>query len=459
LGENLQLAIAGFKAGKTDESVAVLSGMAKRALDKASPGDLSFPVAESATQTARAIVEGLFGYRPDYPNGRVAFHPSIPASWGRASIKTGDFSLCYNRDGVTFSLTRPAHVTLRMRLYAQELIRVEGAKNWQLIPSIGGMVLEADMGYTDRAELKLTVKGFRDFEKPEYLTALPADMTDIYDPQNAAATPYGHHMMFRKTSDGWYREIRLNLGENPVETELIRKQRMPIPANANFETVDFMSCMNADVREIFKQQYLSPRPERGCHAEIGYDGYLLWTFPFWDIRPHEMKIDRHGILQSDSGVPLCIRDGDRNVVFTSLWDNYPDRITIPVNREGRMAFLAVSGSTNPNLCGIENARLTFCYADGTEEVLPLVNPRNYIQLTPYPARAPTKGYEERRDVFNSYDEDLLKDFTPEVLWLSENLRTLVIRWPLKVGTMLESVTVETTSPDVVAGIMAITIAK
>ena len=124
-----------------------------------------------------------------------------------------------------------------------------------------------------------------------------------------------------------------------------------------------------------------------------------------------------------------------------------------------MAFLAVSGSTNPNLCGIENARLTFCYADGTEELLPLVNPRNYIQLTPYPERAPTKGYEERRDVFNSYDEDLLKDFTPEVLWLGENLRTLVIRWPLKVGTMLESVTVETTSPDVVAGIMAITIAK
>ena len=124
-----------------------------------------------------------------------------------------------------------------------------------------------------------------------------------------------------------------------------------------------------------------------------------------------------------------------------------------------MAFLAVSGSTNPNLCGIENARLTFCYADGTEEVLPLVNPRNYIQLTPYPERAPTKGYEERRDVFNSYDEDLLKDFTPEVLWLGEKLRTLVIRWPLKVGTMLESVTIETTSPDVVAGIMAITIAK
>lgn len=78
-----------------------------------------------------------------------------------------------------------------------------------------------------------------------------------------------------------------------------------------------------------------------------------------------MEMDRHGILESSSGVPLLIAEGDRNVVFTSLWDNYPDRIDITVGKEGRMAFVAVSGSTNPNLCGIENARLIFRYADGT----------------------------------------------------------------------------------------------
>ena len=458
-GENMQLAIAGFKAGRTDESLAVLSGMAKRSLDTNSPGDLSFPVAEPATQTARAIVEGLFGYRPDYPNGCVAFHPSIPAAWENASIKTGDFDLHYTRDGMTVRLNRPARITLRMRLYADELLDVEGAVEWKLLPSIGGMVLEADMGYTDYARLKLIVKGFRDFDQPEELTALPADMTDIYDPQNAAETPYGHHMMFRKTAGGWYRELRLDLGPNPADVALIQKQRAPIPAHAEFETIDLSACLNADVRDIFKQRYQSPRAERGCHAEIGYDGYSLWTFPFWGITPHALEIDRTGILQSEGGIPLAIAQGNRNVVFTSLWDNYPDRADIPVNRAGKMAFVAVSGSTNPNLCGIENARLIFRYEDGGEEILPLVNPRNYIQLTPYPERAPSKGYEERCDVFNSYDEDLLVDFTPEVLWLGDKLRTLVIRWPLRVGVSLASVTIETTSPDVVAGVMAITIAS
>ena len=458
-GENMQLAIAGFKAGKTDESLAVLSGMAKRSLDKESPGDLSYPVTEPATQTVRAIVEGLFGYRPDYPNGRVVFQPSIPASWEKASIKTGDFDLRYTREGMTVELTRPARLTLRMRLYADELLGVEGAEDWRLILAIGGMMLEADMGYTRHAELKLTLRGFRDFDPPEELTALPADMTDIYDPQNSAATPYGHHMMFRKTPGGWYREIRLDLGKNPAEAELVAKQRTPIPDGAEFETLDITSCMNADVREIFRQKYLSPRAERGCHAEIGYNGYSLWTFPFWNIYPHEMEIDDFGIRESAAGVPVLVAAGERNVVFTSLWDNYPDRVEIPVNRCGRMVFVAVSGSTNPNLCGIENARLVFRYGDGTEEILPLVNPKNYIQLTPYPERAPTKGYEERRDVFNSYDEDLLADFTPEVLWLGEKLRTLVIRWPMKAGSVLESVTVETTSPDVVAGVLGITVAK
>ena len=123
-----------------------------------------------------------------------------------------------------------------------------------------------------------------------------------------------------------------------------------------------------------------------------------------------------------------------------------------------MAFAAVAGSTNPNLCGIENARLIFRYSDGAEEVLPLVNLCNYIRPAPYAERAAAKGYEVRRGVFNPYDEDLLADFTPEVLPPGENLRALVLRRPLREGTVLASVTVETTCPDVAAGVTEITVA-
>ena len=45
----------------------------------------------------QAVAEGLFGYRPDYPNGRVLFAPQFPTDWPTASIRTPDFSLAFER--------------------------------------------------------------------------------------------------------------------------------------------------------------------------------------------------------------------------------------------------------------------------------------------------------------------------------------------------------------------------
>ena len=458
-GENMQLAIAGFKAGKADSSLKILSDFSRNALNKETPGELTYPVIEAAVQIARAIVEGLFGYRPDYPNGKVLFSPSIPASWERANIKTPDFELNYTLTHIKVKLTRPARIVLRTRLYAEKLINTEGAVSTRLIPGIGGMILEADMGFGSEAILDLNVSGFRDFDAPEVLNSLPDDMSGIYDPQNSASTPWGHHMMFRKTPGGWYREVLLDLGKDPKEEELLTRQREPIPKNPVFESVDLTGSMNADVCEIFKQKYVSLRSDTGCHAEIGYDGFSLWTFNFWGIKPPELKIDRYGTVKSDSGIPVYISDGKKNVVFASLWDNYPDSVEIPVEKAGRMICLAVAGSTNPNLCGIENAVITFRYENGETEKLPLVNPKNYIQLCPYPMRASESGGPDRSDVFNPVDAELMNDFTPEILPLGDKLRALLIKWPMKKDMKLDSVKLEAVSPDIVVGIIAATVVK
>lgn len=458
-GENMQLAIAGFKAGKTDRSLKILSDFSKNALNKETPGELTYPVIEAAVQITRAIVEGLFGYSPNYPDGKVTFSPSVPFSWEKANIKTPDFELNYTRSRVRIKLARPANIVIRMRLYAEELISTEGAVVTRLIPGIGGMILEADMGFGSEADLKLNVRGSRDFDAPEVLDSLPHDMSGIYDPQNSASTPWGHHMMFRKMPGGWYREILLDLGKDPKEEELQTKQRRPIPENPIFESIDITGSMNADVCDIFKQKYDSLRSDRGCHAEIGYDGFSLWTFHFWGIKPPELKIDKHGTVVSGSGIPVYLPEGKKNVVFTSLWDNFPDSVEIPVKKNGRMICLAVAGSTNPNLCGIENAVITFRYENGETEKLPLVNPKNYIQLCPYSMRTSESDGPDRSDVFNPIDADLIKDFTPEILPLGEKLRALLIRWPLKNDEKLDCVKLEAVSPDIVVGIIAATIIK
>ncbi len=458
-GENMQLATAGFRAGRTEEPLRILSDRAKAALDRAMPGELTFPVIESAVQFARAVVEGLFGYTPDYPDGSVVFAPAFPADWDMAAIRTPNFDFRYTRTRVSVTLAKPARLILRLRLYADGLISAEGAESVRLLPGTGGMILEADMGFTGKADLRLTTGAFRDFDAPEELTALPEDMTDIYDPENCAATPWGRHLMFRKTPGGWFREIRLDLGPDPERTELIRRQSAPVPADAVFEPLNISSALNADVCSIFRQRYESLRPEKGCHAEIGYDGFSLWTFPFWGVTPPEIDIGTAGEIKSGLGIPVNIINGERNIAFASLWDNFPDSVSVPVNRRCRMIALAVAGSTNPNLCGAENARLIFRYSGGKEEILPLVNPQNYIQLVPYPPRAATHPYEERSDVFNRYDEDLLTDFTPEVLPLGKNLRALIIRWSVPPDSLLENITLEATCPDVVAGVMAVTVIK
>jgi len=241
----------------------------------------------------------------------------------------------------------------------------------------------------------------------------------------------------------------------------VEKQRMPVPEDAEFAALDISSHMNCALQDIFKQQYLSPRPEKGSTIEIGYDGFDLWTMPLTGIETKqiEMRLEKTGEVITEKKIPIRIAEGGKNVVFTSLWDNFPTKVEIPVNDSARSVALAVSGSTNPMQCGIENAEFVFTYEDGETETLPLINPHNYIQLCAYQPDATQSFWPDRADVFSKWDAGLLKHFTPEVVSLGKNLRTLVITWPLKEGKKLMSVSLEALSPDVVVGLMAITLMK
>ena len=455
-GENVQLAIADCLSGNTRDALKMLDGVAKRCMSGVIPCDLSYPVLEGATQLARAVVEGLFGYHPDYPNGTVEIAPQMPFEWDKASMGTSDFKICCRRNALRVELARPARMKLRLRLYARKLIGVEGAQSWRLVPSIGGYIVEVTTDTVREADVRLIVEDERDFEGYTETDRLPEG--ELYNPQGVTADSHGHHMVFQKTPEGWWREIRLDMGKDPQRAEQIRRQRTVPAAGALFETLELDKYMNADVARIFRQSYLTPRAPGAGSAQIGYDGFSAWTFRFWGVKPPQLTLNRIGVWKSKGGIPVRICGGERNIAFTSLWDNYPAKLSFPVERTGRAAYITVAGSTNPMQCGIENARLTFLYEDGETEVLPLVNPQNYIQLCAYPPRAATEGHEDRADVFNRTDEGLLKDFTPEVLDLGENLRALLIAWALR-PVRLASIKLETLSPDVVCGLMGVTLEK
>ena len=93
---------------------------------------------------------------------------------------------------------------------------------------------------------------------------------------------------------------------------------------------------------------------------------------------------------TDIGVPFEISSAEgNNAAFVSLYNQFPDKMNIPVNADGSKIYFMLSVSTNNMQSRIENARITVNMKDGTKEILPLTNPYNiddwlnYQQSKPY----------------------------------------------------------------------------
>ncbi|MGA2788628.1 MAG: DUF4450 domain-containing protein, partial [Verrucomicrobiota bacterium] len=72
--------------------------------------------------TSRALVEGLFGVRPDALAGELKIVPGFPAGWDHATIRHPDFIFSFRRDGLTetfsIDLKFPKPMALRLQIPA-----------------------------------------------------------------------------------------------------------------------------------------------------------------------------------------------------------------------------------------------------------------------------------------------------------------------------------------------------
>jgi hypothetical protein len=138
---------------------------------------------------------------------------------------------------------------------------------------------------------------------------------------------------------------------------------------------------------------------------------------------------------------------EQNVAFTSLWDNWPRSITIPVNQKSEAIWLLLAGTTNPMQTRIANAEVRFCYADGVVEQTPLVPPENFWTLCPLGGR----DYDYGRDAF------ALPKIPPLTVQLGENCRAILLSWKLRPHAELVNITLETLSQEVVIGVMGVSL--
>ena len=190
------------------------------------------------------------------------------------------------------------------------------------------------------------------------------------------------------------------------------------------------------------------------------------------------KVDRNGLLTAEPlGIPFRYAAKGRNVAYTSLWDNYPDAVTVPLSGQATHAYLLMAGSTNYMQCRIDNGLVIARYADGTTDTLRLQNPHNWCpveqdyyedglafhaaQPRPYridfaTARVSRElmpmgehyGRPAKGGVAGSYND---RSF--------EKGAGVILDMPLNGQKQLRSLTVRTLSNDVVIGLMGVTLQR
>ena len=146
-------------------------------------------------------------------------------------------------------------------------------------------------------------------------------------------------------------------------------------------------------------------------------------------------------------VPFARFGGDRNIAFTSLWDNWPRSVCVPVGKRAEAVWLLLCGSTNPMQSRIANAEVRFRYADGRQEKLELVPPLNFWSLSAWGGM----DYNYQTDAF------CLPKKPPPAVALGNNCRAMVLSWKLRTGVELEDLTLEARSPEVVVGLMGVSL--
>ena len=281
----------------------------------------------------RVLVEGLFGYHPDYPNAVVKIAPQFPKEWDSASISIPDYSLNFRtKDTLIIAsilLSKKAAIDFYLPLAAtgiQKVLTDGKPVKWQLLPGYGRPILYVHPSERSSAEINIYIKRRLEQREPilieknvqeSFKLELPsATITAVNDLQKVLSIAIiKNGIMYGVVSNNKGNHtliLDISVGHTPqrqiIYIIISDKQNVMKPAqlivsditaNAQWETININTSFNADVRTIYQQKYLSPRPNT-VSVRIGTDGYSPWTFHFWKQYPPIIKLDSVSELLKDS---------------------------------------------------------------------------------------------------------------------------------------------------------------
>ncbi len=360
---------------------------------------------------SRAVMEGLFGVKPDLLAGEVLLRPGFPGEWEHATMKHRDFDLAFRREGMEerFSFTsrfdRPVGLRLQLAARGDRVAGVEvngEPAEWRMLEdSVGLPRIELLAKAAEAHEVVVRWSGGKPaggasagpLARGERLAVeLGAPVVELADPQgvlegaaadgrslggSVAGRP-GHRTLFAKVQQGelsWWVPVAVEVDGGKAAREGVDWNQ---PVAGELEEVDLSGRFNAAVRDIFRNEYLEPRSPY-CSLAVPKQGTGTWCHPDAGFDVDDSGLRQAGSVALPNGVRFTTPRGAQadNVVFVSQWNNYPVEAGLPLSGRAAHAYLLMAGSTDAMRSRIDNGEVVVSYADGTSERLALRNPETW----------------------------------------------------------------------------------
>lgn len=515
--EVMHTALAYFQAGRADAGhrllkSSILDGMylgdspgnfGQISFYDAARGECYRDFGDPVGVASRVLIQGLFGILPDALNGRLLIRPGFPAHWDKASVATPDIAYRFLREGKTDTyhiqqqFQTPLIPVLQINARAEKIrsVKINGNPvHWKATEAANGypnIIIEMPSSAAATVIIEWEGKELSPLTSKELLIAqggkmslqLPGGVTvsQVYDPQGVLDThsiegsdfkallkssPQGHHTFFVYTRQGemnWWQPVNVCIEAPKAPAYLDFADIRPDACRM----IDFDRQLNASVTDIYQNEYLSPRSPYAT-LQLPTQGIGEWCHPLLTATIDDSglrKLIRKDTFRTSLGIPFRLKASGNNILFTSLWDNYPHRATIPLSGKAGHAYLLMAGSTNHMQCHIANGIIRIHYTDGSCEEKELINPDNWCPIeqdfyvdgkafvvpAPRPYRLHLKTGKVSRDL--GKELGIKGVYGREI----EGGAGVLLDIPLDSTKELKELTLETLSNDVVIGVMGITL--
>jgi len=264
---------------------------------------------------------------------------------------------------------------------------------------------------------------------------------------------------------------------------------LAVNAKERMEVVNMDNHLNDKVTQIFKNEYLAPRSPYTT-LQTPTQGIGEWTHPLTTASIDDSglrKASQNGVFNTPMGISFRTASlpETKNIAFTSLWNNYPASVTVPLTGKASHAYLLMAGSTNHMQSRFTNGVVKVWYTDGTSDSLSLVNPQTWCPIeqdyyedgfafnmhAPRPYRVFLKTGAVSREMMVSKEKqptDTTKrnggDYTETPVSPASGREidggaAVILDLPLNRSKQLKQLTLETRANEVVIGLMGVTLMR